>query len=125
MSNLGDKETAVSCKQSAAVYKQIAMDIASKVVNGKYRPGEKIHGRSTLASQYNVSPETVRRAVFLLNQVGVLAVKQGAGITIKSVESAEDFISKANDRESIDNIKSHINRLMQDQKLLKDRKSVV
>ncbi len=104
--------------QEKAVYKQIAMDIASKVVNGKYRLGEKIHGRSTLASQYNVSPETVRRAVFLLNQVGVLDVKQGAGIIIKSVENAEEFISKSNDRDSIDTIKSHINRLMQEQKQL-------
>lgn len=101
-----------------AVYKQISIDIASKVVNGTYRPGEKIHGRSTLASLYNVSPETVRRAVFLLNEVGVLEVKHGAGITIKSVESAEDFLSKSNDRESLDSIKSHINRLMQEQKQL-------
>ncbi len=104
-----------------AVYKQIALDIASKIVNGKYRVGEKIHGRSTLASQYNVSPETVRRAVFLLNQVGVLDVKQGAGIVIKSVESAEDFVSKSNNRESIDTIKGHINRLMQEQKQLNNR----
>lgn len=109
---------AQGASQEKAVYKQIAMDIASKVVSGKYRPGEKIHGRSTLASQYNVSPETVRRAVFLLNQVGVLDVKQGAGIIIKSVENAEEFISKANDRDSIDTIKSHINRLMQEQKQL-------
>ena len=87
-----------------AVYKQIAIDIASKVVNGRYRPGQKIHGRSTLASQYNVSPETVRRAVFLLNQVGVLQVRQGAGITILSVENAEEFLSKSNERQSLENI---------------------
>lgn len=104
-----------------AIYKQIALDIASKVVSGKYRPGEKIHGRSTLASQYNVSPETVRRAVFLLNQVGVLEVRQGAGITIKSVEAAEDFVSKSEDKESLDSIKGHINRLMQEQKQLNNR----
>ena len=104
-----------------AIYKQIALDIASKVVSGKYRPGEKIHGRSTLASQYNVSPETVRRAVFLLNQVGVLEVRQGAGITIKSVEAAEDFVSKSEDKESLDTIKGHINRLMQEQKQLNNR----
>ena len=91
-----------------AVYKQIAIDIASKVVNGRYRPGQKIHGRSTLASQYNVSPETVRRAVFLLNQVGVLQVRQGAGITILSVENAEEFLSKSNERQSLDTIKNHI-----------------
>lgn len=56
--------------------------------------------------------------MFLLNQVGVLDVKQGAGIIIKSVENAEEFISKSNDRDSIDTIKSHINRLMQEQKQL-------
>lgn len=95
-----------------AVYKQIAIDIASKVVNGRYRPGQKIHGRSTLASQYNVSPETVRRAVFLLNQVGVLQVRQGAGITILSVENAEEFLSKSNERQSLDTIKNHINILL-------------
>lgn len=104
-----------------AVYKQIAIDIASKVVNGSYRPGQKIHGRSTLASQYNVSPETVRRAVFLLNQVGVLQVRQGAGITILSVENAEEFLSKSNERQSLDTIKNHIDRLMLEQKQLNSR----
>ena len=104
-----------------AVYKQIAIDIASKVVNGRYRPGQKIHGRSTLASQYNVSPETVRRAVFLLNQVGVLQVRQGAGITILSVENAEEFLSKSNERQSLDTIKNHIDRLMLEQKQLNSR----
>ena len=80
-----------------AVYKQIAVDIAAKVVSGKYQPGQKIRGRSALASQYNVSPETVRRAVFLLSQVGVLEVRQGSGITILSVENAEEFLSMLTD----------------------------
>ena len=75
-----------------AVYKQIAVDIAAKVVSGKYQPGQKIRGRSALASQYNVSPETVRRAVFLLSQVGVLEVRQGSGITILSVEIRDIII---------------------------------
>ena len=82
-----------------AVYKQIAVDIAAKVVSGKYQPGQKIRGRSALASQYNVSPETVRRAVFLLSQVGVLEVRQGSGITILSVENAEEFLYKSCERE--------------------------
>ena len=104
-----------------AVYKQIAVDIAAKVVSGKYQPGQKIRGRSALASQYNVSPETVRRAVFLLSQVGVLEVRQGSGITILSVENAEEFLSKSGERESINTIKGHIGRLMQEQKQLNAR----
>ena len=104
-----------------AVYKQIAVDIAAKVVSGKYQPGQKIRGRSALASQYNVSPDTVRRAVFLLSQVGVLEVRQGSGITILSVENAEEFLSKSGERESINTIKGHIGRLMQEQKQLNAR----
>ena len=79
-----------------AVYKQIAVDIAAKVVSGKYQPGQKIRGRSALASQYNVSPETVRRAVFLLSQVGVLEVRPGSGITI--LQENINILLDANDR---------------------------
>ena len=81
-----------------AVYKQIAIDIASKVVNGRYRPGQKIHGRSTLASQYNVSPETVRRAVFLLNQVGVLQVRLEQKQLNSRLQENINILLDANDR---------------------------
>ena len=50
-----------------------------------------------------------------------LEVRQGSGITILSVENAEEFLSKSGERESINTIKGHIGRLMQEQKQLNAR----
>ena len=41
-------------------YQQIAVDVAEKIAEGKLHVGDKIHARSTLANQYQVSPETAR-----------------------------------------------------------------
>ena len=43
--------------QKKAAYVSIALDIANKILNGEFREKQKISGRSTLASMYNVSPE--------------------------------------------------------------------
>ena len=37
-------------------YQQIAVAIAERIVDGKYPIGSKIYARSTLASNFNVSP---------------------------------------------------------------------
>lgn len=44
-------------------YRQISLDIARKIINGDIKEGEKLYGRSELAALYNVSPETIRRAI--------------------------------------------------------------
>ena len=79
------------------VYQQIAVDIAAKIVNGKYQVGEKIKGRSTLASYYNVSPETIRKAMCILEDVGIVSVRPGVGVEITSMENSREFIKKYND----------------------------
>ncbi len=98
------------------VYQQIAVDIASKIVNGKYQIGEKIKGRSTLASYYNVSPETVRKAMCILEDIGVVLIKPGVGIEVLSVEKSKDFLSKYNDVSNINSIKKNILNIMEEQK---------
>ncbi len=47
-------------------YQQIAVAIAERIVDGKYPIGSKIYARSTLASNFNVSPETARKAINVL-----------------------------------------------------------
>ncbi|MGE4272279.1 MAG: TrkA C-terminal domain-containing protein [Desulfitobacterium sp.] len=75
-----------------ARYQEIAIDIAHSIVLGEYREGEKIHGRSTLAGRYNVSPETIRRSIAILQTMGVVMVSQGVGITVVSKSMAEKFM---------------------------------
>ncbi|TGE32880.1 TrkA C-terminal domain-containing protein [Desulfosporosinus sp. Sb-LF] len=84
-----------------ARYQEIAIDIAHAITMGEYHEGEKIHGRSTLAGRYNVSPETIRRAIAILQNVGVVMVSQGVGITVTSKSLAEKFTKSFNQKGEI------------------------
>lgn len=81
-----------------ARYQEIALDIAHSIMMGEYHEGEKIHGRSTLAGRYKVSPETIRRAIAILQNLGVVVVNQGVGITVTSKAMAEKFIKSFNQK---------------------------
>ncbi|MEA4901769.1 TrkA C-terminal domain-containing protein [Desulfitobacterium sp.] len=73
-------------------YQEIAIQIAHSIVMSEYREGERIHGRSTLAGRFNVSPETIRRAIAILQNAGVVMVNQGIGITVTSKAQADKFL---------------------------------
>ena len=47
-------------------YLQIALDLATRIAQGELTEGSRIYGRSVLASEYGVSPETIRKALRLL-----------------------------------------------------------
>ena len=47
-------------------YLTIAVDIATRIASGSILEGEK-PGRSILSTEYNVSPETIRRSAALLS----------------------------------------------------------
>ncbi|HWL13289.1 MAG TPA: TrkA C-terminal domain-containing protein [Ureibacillus sp.] len=73
-------------------YQKIAADIASRIVEKKYLVGEKIYARSSLASQYNVSAETARRAIAVLQDLEIVEATKGSGVMIKSYEKAAQFV---------------------------------
>lgn len=94
------------------IYHQIAIDIATKVVNGTYKEGDWLRGRSMLAGQYNVSPETVRRALFLLQDMGIVEIHPSVGVEVKSVGNAVEFADKFRDIQTLTKIKNNIAALM-------------
>ncbi len=59
-------------------YQQIAVDVAEKIAEGKLHVGDKIHARSTLANQYQVSPETARKAIIVLVDLEIVKAKHAA-----------------------------------------------
>lgn len=103
------------------VYQQIAIDLANRIAQGEFVIGTKIHGRSTLAGQYNVSPETIRRAVILLEDMKIVEVIQGSGIFIKSKEEAFKFIEKFKNKDSIASLKKDINNLQNERRKLEEQ----
>ncbi|WP_055669304.1 TrkA C-terminal domain-containing protein [Desnuesiella massiliensis] len=100
------------------IYKNIALDIANKIVRGELKPGERISGRSTLAGIYKVSPETIRRAIALLEEMKVVSANLGSGINILSISSAERFIEKNKNNEYVNTVKENIFEILEQKKKL-------
>ena len=75
-------------------YQRIALEIASRIASGEYEEGQKLSGRSSIAGQYGVSPETARRAFSVLADLEIVEPAKGSGMFIKSREKSEEFIKQ-------------------------------
>ena len=89
-------------------YQQIAVAIAERIVENRYQVGQKIHARSTLASNINVSPETARKAINVLVDLEIMDVRHGSGAYIASKEKAQAFVEQYQDVQSIQEIRQDI-----------------
>lgn len=93
---------------TTSIYRKVAIDIAKNIANGKYTEGQKLFGRSVLASQYKVSPETIRKAVHILKSMDILDVEKGSGIEVVSVKKAIEFVESYNNIETISETKNEV-----------------
>ena len=97
-------------------YQQVAIEIAERIDNNYYKVGDKVHARSTLANTFGVSPETARKAVNILVDVGIMEVKHGSGVLVASKEKAKTFLSQYKDVQNIEEIKQDLLLNIQHQK---------
>lgn len=100
-------------KIDVPIYRKIALDVAGRIYRGEFREGDKIRGRSTLAGEYNVSPETIRRAMILLEDMEVLSVSKGSGIYIRSKQNAYNYIERFQSKETIGTLKNDMKKLIE------------
>ena len=87
-------------EEGLAQYERIAIDIASRIAEGKINEGQKLSGRTQLSSEYRVSPETIRKAVALLSDMRVVRVKEKSGVTVVSADSARRYLELSRGRGS-------------------------
>jgi K+/H+ antiporter YhaU regulatory subunit KhtT len=73
-------------------YVRIAIDLADSISKKDLPVGTKISGRSVLASRYNVSPETIRKAISLLKDYEVVSSTPKTGIQILNESNADIFL---------------------------------
>lgn len=85
----------------APIYSQIALDIALRISRGEIKESTKLHGRSVLASQYGVSPETIRRALKILEDVKIVETLESKGSVVISKEKAKEYVNKFNEHNDI------------------------
>jgi K+/H+ antiporter YhaU regulatory subunit KhtT len=81
------KETVVPSQ-----YLQIALDLAGRIAGGSLPEGSRLYGRSVLASEYGVSPETIRRALRLLADMKVVEIKPQSGAVVLSEDNARRYM---------------------------------
>jgi K+/H+ antiporter YhaU regulatory subunit KhtT len=108
-------------EQDTAVYQSIALDIAQRIVSGEFPAGCRISGRSLLAGQYHVSPETIRKAIGLLKDENIVSVSQGKEIVIVSEQKAYEYITKHQYLKSAYSLKQELQQLLQQKRDI-DRK---
>ncbi|WP_066635776.1 TrkA C-terminal domain-containing protein [Desulfolucanica intricata] len=101
-----------------ARYVTIAMDIATRIVRGEYREGQKLFGRSTLAGKYNVSPETIRRALTLLEDKGIVEVTPGIGVIINSHTAAQNYLAEYGQRQVLRDIQEKLSHYLEERNKL-------
>ena len=73
-------------------YIRIAVSVAGRIAEGQFAEGEKLSGRSKLSSEYQVFPETIRKAVQLLRDMQVVSVKEQSGIYVRSAGNARRYL---------------------------------
>ena len=93
-------------------YLQIALDIARRIAKGDLPEGQRVYGRSVMASEYNVSPETIRRALRLLSDMKVVEVKPQSGVVVLSADSARRYIENFEESADVRALRQQLKELM-------------
>ncbi len=96
---------------SIAQYERIALDLASRIAQKEIAEGERMSGRSLLASEYSVSPETIRRVLRLLADMKVVEVKPRSGVYVLSADNAQRYLASRQERDQAQELCSRLKGL--------------
>jgi DNA-binding GntR family transcriptional regulator len=72
-------------------YLHIAQTLAARLNSGQYAAGSRLPSGSELCTEFGVSPMTVRRALSLLEQQGLVTGVRGSGIYARSRDLADSM----------------------------------
>ena len=97
------------------VYSQIALDVAQRIARGELKENTKVYGRSVMASEYGVSPETIRRAMKLLSDMEIVSILRNSGAMILSCDKAQQYVKKFSAQNDIRTQQKELHRLLQQQ----------
>ena len=93
-------------------YMRIAVSVAGRIADGQLAEGEKLSGRSKLSSEYQVSPETIRKSVQLLRDMQVVTVKEQSGVYVRSAENAKRYLQMVGEKNELRQKKQRLRALL-------------
>lgn len=74
----------VSPDDPRSAYAQVADDLRRSIAVGRLKAGQKLDGNAKLAERYGVAPMTVRHALGILRDEGLIVSQQGRGTFVAS-----------------------------------------
>jgi DNA-binding GntR family transcriptional regulator len=63
-------------------YHQVAANLRARIRDGRYRPGQRLPAETSLAAECDVGVDTVRAAIALLRNEGLVVTRHGYGTKV-------------------------------------------
>lgn len=104
-----------------ARYEEIAQDIARRIVQGDIAEGTRVLGRSSLAGMYQVSPETIRRAIAVLHERSIVQSVAGSGVRVISANAAAAYLESLTARSMLEEDSRELRMLMKQHRELDEQ----
>jgi len=73
-------------------YRQLADELIGEIRGGRLRVGQTLPGELELGGKFGVSRHTVREALRMLEELGLIARHQGIGTVVTARESSESYV---------------------------------
>jgi DNA-binding GntR family transcriptional regulator len=108
-------------KKDRPIYERVAYEIAIQIANGQYVEGSKIKGRSLASTQFNVSTETMRKALNVLQEHGVILIKEQSGAEVISKAKALSYSEVFKDEVALKNSFQSFHALLDESKTIQQR----
>ena len=70
-------------------YAQLVRILSAEIADGVYRPGDQLPSESQLCARFDVSGMTVRHAINILVDRGVVSASQGKGVFVRGLDMRE------------------------------------
>jgi DNA-binding GntR family transcriptional regulator len=94
-------------------YAQLAAILRGQIAEGLYPPGERIPSESSISKEYGVAPMTVRQAIGVLTEQGILERIQGSGTFVKPLNLTESRFELDSLREIFEDVETTQVKILQ------------
>lgn len=106
-------------------YLKIAVNLSSRIASGEISEGQKLKGRSVLSTEYNVSPETIRKSMSILEDKEVVKVIPGRGIIVQSRKSAIQFLDSFKEEKDLADLRHILSGKFSEKRKLDEEISIL
>ncbi len=76
---------------TAPLYQRVADRISNRIYDGHWRPGETIPNEFALADEFSVSQGTVRKAMSVVEEAGLVVRQQGRGTFVRKLSEERSY----------------------------------